>query len=92
VCYDCAQSRRQREVGEIAYRIRDGLLARGVSDDRIDVAFEVESGLMHLAPIAAPGDLVAVLGADARTALPLVRHVFARLSTNAPRIRARASR
>lgn len=92
VCYDCAMYRRQREVGEIAYRIRDGLLARGVSDDRIDVAFEVESGLMHLAPIAAPGDLVAVLGVDAHTALPLVRHVFARLATNAPRIRARASR
>jgi cyanophycin synthetase len=78
VCYDCAAYRRQREVGEIAHRIRKGLLARGVSDDRIDVAFEVEPGLMHLAPIAAPGDLVAVLGADARSALPLVRHVFAR--------------
>jgi cyanophycin synthetase len=78
VCYDCATYRRQREMGEIAYRIRDGLLARGVAAGRIDVAFEVESALMHLAPIAGPGDLVAVLGADAREALPLVRHVFAR--------------
>jgi cyanophycin synthetase len=78
VCYDCAEYRRGRAVGELAHAIRAGLLARGVADDRIDVAFEVESALMHLAPIAAPGDLVAVLGADARSALPLVRHVFAR--------------
>jgi cyanophycin synthetase len=84
VCYDDAAYRRQREVGEIAHRIRDGLLARGIPDDLIDVAFEIQPGLAQLAEIAQPGDLLAVLGADARTALPLVRDVFARYEGVAP--------
>jgi cyanophycin synthetase len=78
VCFEVEHYRRGRPVGEIAQRLAAGLGARGVAPDRIDLACELESALVHACYRVRPGDLVAVLGEDARAALPVLRAVFAR--------------
>ncbi len=54
--------RRGRAVGSIAARLRDGLLAAGVSDDRIDVVFDETQAVEHGLTVARPGDLLLIFG------------------------------
>src|SRR5262249_9124599 len=77
-CFEGSHYRPGRPVGAIARSLAAALGAEGVSPDRIDVACELEPALVHASYRVRSGDLVAVLGEDARAALPAVRSAFER--------------
>ncbi|MFI4976836.1 MAG: glutamate ligase domain-containing protein [Caulobacterales bacterium] len=79
VCYESVDWRRGRAPGEVSERLANALHAAGAPPDRVARAHTVADAMAAAASLAAPDDLVVILGAEIRTALPELRAAFARL-------------
>ncbi len=58
----CDDNRRGRGVDEVATMLKDGLLKAGVSADQIEVIADEQQAVTRALALAAPGDLLLVLG------------------------------
>ncbi len=62
----CDDNRRGRGDDEVAVMLRDKLVACGVDADRIEIVTDEARSVVHALKLAAPGDLLLVLGDDIR--------------------------
>ena len=58
----CDDNRRGRGVDEVATMLKDGLLKAGVSADQIEIIADEQQAVTRALALAAPGDLLLVLG------------------------------